>query len=1532
MAAVHAQDHLLAHQRSNELIAQTHFGDCECCISVEVEVSQQRKTCEALEREVNEERRKSNQLAVDLQHAVTQNAHLTRQLGELHGKLSLLDQVLEECRQLRDDFSSQRQILHSTIAERDWLRETVIKLNSDIGLMQAAEEKRLELEREHEQALQDLQERQDEIRRLQQEQEVAKKQHRESVSRLEHKVQDLEKKWLEQCQNFGRLSQELSALRLETSTQLQTLAASPGTARSRAGHNSGQSLGSAAVIKGTEEEKEDWKRIAEEALVARATAELSASAPRGETLVRAKSHDAADVSIGSERSSQRSGGQNGQAESVSDPEDFLDELSDKIDQALLSRLHHASMSSGPISKLAVFIARYNYDPSQDSPNDNYASELPLTAGDYIYVYGDPDEDGFYEGELMDGRRGLVPCNFIERIAEENLPDFIHNNGSQCDDTDSSSSHKMALKAAALVAKPNPVMSVTVATEAETAKAASTRKDHVAGESDLSDLEFNSEDVELRRSNVNHFSGDLAFVRAQSDHPSDLEDIPEVDEDDDNHAQKPARGNEESSLASLSDFGSEASFSVPCPRKLSLDRQLKHSVIMSWVAPDTIAPPDVLEFRVYVDGQYRTATKQGAKTRALVENVEPSTTHRISVRTVTARGMSEDAACMLVIGRDASVAPTNLKASNVGPSSANISWLPGNSNLPHVISVNGEEVRTVKPSIYKHTLSGLQPLSVYRVNVRAKSRKQSAMDGSSPASKNSVEIEFKTLPGGLPDAPLDVQVRQGSNSSMLTIEWLPVTITTSGLSNGAVVMGYAAYANNSKVAETTSPTADRVSVSKSRLRMVSASELVVRTLSPNGCSSDSLPIKVPAELLEERRKDKTSGKVPDGSKAKSGMYSNAEDDESSTSSLSHSQGVGGGLGSGGPGAAAAGSQSEEDSLTKFNKKVAAVPRKDASPREDGGQPKSIVKTEKPLMVRESEYLSDSDRSELSDIQEEVEEELSEFGNASLPGLSDASEGAKPSRGFKSRGADDEKKKVLETLQINTKPALEFDTDPEVESLNKPDKVVPIPIIRSQRDYERETEQSPHNPVLEPVPWKPAKSVPQIEITKDAHHEQYAAARKSPSFSPERIADQSHTSSASSAHNSLPKAQARADPKGQSRTQGQRSSSQWSASPTASSNASNYGKDYDAKSNNDRHHTVDGRPPSEAGRHRRSEGSSHSDIQQRSRHSDNLRTPESSLSQQKSSRGSRSEETFGEEDDEAFSGSEAEELYDDGTIRFFIAMFDYNPAIMSPNVDGAEEELQFKEGDVIKIIGDRDADGFFVGELNGRRGYVPYNMVEEIESPEQTPAVSPAKRASGLGDTHSQDRQRFSESLNTTGSSQVNFYDSPVSPLVIPKESLPHRMRALFDYNPQELSPNPDLDVELSFNQGDILIVYGEMDEDGFFVGELKGQRGLVPSNFLEEISEVESSTTSRSYSPSMTRNRENKHNNQATKDKYALPAQQENGEAQYHGSEVMPVISDSAEQNSLTSTPEHTKKKKGLLSKGKALFKKLGSSDNKQKHK
>lgn len=39
----------------------------------------------------------------------------------------------------------------------------------------------------------------------------------------------------------------------------------------------------------------------------------------------------------------------------------------------------------------------SYNP-YDGPNDNPELELPLTAGEYIYVYGDMDDDGFYEGK------------------------------------------------------------------------------------------------------------------------------------------------------------------------------------------------------------------------------------------------------------------------------------------------------------------------------------------------------------------------------------------------------------------------------------------------------------------------------------------------------------------------------------------------------------------------------------------------------------------------------------------------------------------------------------------------------------------------------------------------------------------------------------------------------------------------------------------------------------------------------------------------------------------------------------------------------------------------------------------------------------------------------------------------------------------------------------------------------------------------------------------------------------------------------
>lgn len=47
------------------------------------------------------------------------------------------------------------------------------------------------------------------------------------------------------------------------------------------------------------------------------------------------------------------------------------------------------------------------------------------------------------------------------------------------------------------------------------------------------------------------------------------------------------------------------------------------------------------------------------------------------------------------------------------------------------------------------------------------------------------------------------------------------------------------------------------------------------------------------------------------------------------------------------------------------------------------------------------------------------------------------------------------------------------------------------------------------------------------------------------------------------------------------------------------------------------------------------------------------------------------------------SETDPGTEDISTRIFVALFDYDPLTMSPNPDAAEEELPFKEGQIIKV---------------------------------------------------------------------------------------------------------------------------------------------------------------------------------------------------------------------------------------------------------
>lgn len=43
-------------------------------------------------------------------------------------------------------------------------------------------------------------------------------------------------------------------------------------------------------------------------------------------------------------------------------------------------------------------------------------ELTLSAGDYLLVWGSGDpQSGYFDAELLDGRRGLVPASFVQRL-------------------------------------------------------------------------------------------------------------------------------------------------------------------------------------------------------------------------------------------------------------------------------------------------------------------------------------------------------------------------------------------------------------------------------------------------------------------------------------------------------------------------------------------------------------------------------------------------------------------------------------------------------------------------------------------------------------------------------------------------------------------------------------------------------------------------------------------------------------------------------------------------------------------------------------------------------------------------------------------------------------------------------------------------------------------------------------------------------------------------------------------------------------
>ncbi|KAI4888236.1 hypothetical protein NFI96_027967 [Prochilodus magdalenae] len=121
------------------------------------------------------------------------------------------------------------------------------------------------------------------------------------------------------------------------------------------------------------------------------------------------------------------------------------------------------------------------------------------------------------------------------------------------------------------------------------------------------------------------------------------------------------------------------------------------------------------------------------------------------------------------------------------------------------------------------------------------------------------------------------------------------------------------------------------------------------------------------------------------------------------------------------------------------------------------------------------------------------------------------------------------------------------------------------------------------------------------------------------------------------------------------------------------------------------------------------------------------------------------------------------------------------------EGQEDELMFREGDVITLI-EYVNEEWGRGSVNGHTGLFPLNFVQGIPSIQSKPTPeSPAPPA------YEEERQ--------TG-------------------------RALFDFNPES-------EDELCLKVGDIVCSLEEVDEE-WFMGEFAGKRGIFPKNYIQVL--------------------------------------------------------------------------------------------------
>ncbi|XP_060616032.2 RIMS-binding protein 2-like [Anolis sagrei] len=699
-------------------------------------LSEKSKQCENLECEIETKQKQCDELERQLKEVLQENTRVSEENSHLHQKNEVTEKRENENTELNRKLVEATDARNSAVQLTKGLESKVENLEQIISHLKEIVERRQQLVSEHEETLLVLQTKEEEIRQLQQTQEKTRRENDKTVEELEARVKELECFNL-QSQGFGPLQEKISGI-LEVESSHATYTTTSIVSPSKGNQDTRRSFHSGGKRKNCDKSP--------------ASRECRALLQQAEEL---ETHSSAS---GSDSIHNRSQSCPYPKEDTTEETPELE--SDKISISL-------DLENPGLSKLRVFLARYSYDPF-DGPNKNPETELPLTAGEYVYVCGEMDEDGFYEGELMDGRRGMIPSNLVEEVSGNELISFLP------------------------LEEPRDMSFYCYHEVGCPYRNASSEEGNDNPEEDLC--------INLL---TNEFGGEMG-------------DDQEV---------------------------------VPYPRNLTLIRQFAKSVIIGWDPPQVADNwGKVHSYNIYVNTDLCCNVKHSNQMKAVIENLDlKSRSYRISVQSVTDKGHSDKLQCTFLVGHGFHIAPTLLELRSVTATSAEITWLPRSSNYTHTVYLNEEEYDVTEKGVYWYTFRNLKPNTQYNIKVETRAPFEEFPQGH--LERISRAITITTLLVGLPNPPLDVQVHPNSSSEFLIISWLPVTIDTAGSSNGVKVTGYAVYINGWKVTEVMSPTAGRVSLEASQLRMFHGPcKVFVKTLSPYGESVGSVPALIPATIL------------------------------------------------------------------------------------------------------------------------------------------------------------------------------------------------------------------------------------------------------------------------------------------------------------------------------------------------------------------------------------------------------------------------------------------------------------------------------------------------------------------------------------------------------------------------------------------------------------------------------------------------------------------------------------------------------------